>query len=97
MQTGADLWYIPELHPGEENRMNTKTLDRSLYGVDPRGESCEPAAAQKERRITRAQLPLCCPLPEECLWNAHPRVYLAIEAGGEAQCPYCGTRYRLSD
>jgi uncharacterized Zn-finger protein len=29
------------------------------------------------------------------LWNSHPRVYLAIEASGEARCPYCGARYTL--
>ena len=41
------------------------------------------------------QLPLCCPLPGDGVWNAHPRVYLPIEKGGEAQCPYCSTRYQL--
>jgi uncharacterized Zn-finger protein len=25
----------------------------------------------------------------------HPRVFLPIEAKGEALCPYCGTLYRL--
>jgi len=32
------------------------------------------------------------------LWNAHPRVYLPIEAnGGEVACPYCGAQFALVD
>lgn len=45
--------------------------------------------------ITAQDLPLHCPTPEQMLWNAHPRVFLPIEASGEALCPYCGTRYVL--
>jgi len=52
---------------------------------------------QREVRVSRDQLPLSCPLPEEEIWNLHPRVYLPIERTGEAVCPYCGTRYILSD
>ncbi len=77
--------------------MNERAIDRSIYGVAPDGSRCEPAAAARTRTVTRAQLPLCCPLPEECLWNAHPRVYLPIQASGEALCPYCGTRYVLAE
>jgi uncharacterized Zn-finger protein len=29
------------------------------------------------------------------LWNSHPKVYLPIEATGEAKCPYCSSAYRL--
>ena len=36
-----------------------------------------------------------CPNPKMSLWNAHPRVYFEIGTSGEAQCPYCGTLYRL--
>jgi len=52
---------------------------------------------QREIRVSREQLPLSCPLPEEEIWNLHPRVYLPIEKTGEAVCPYCGTRYILTD
>ena len=45
--------------------------------------------------VTAADLPLHCPLPSQKLWNTHPRVYLPVEATGEAKCPYCGTVYRL--
>jgi uncharacterized Zn-finger protein len=49
-------------------------------------------------RVHRADLPLSCPPPgEEEAWSLHPRVYLPIEATGEARCPYCGTRYLLED
>ena len=56
------------------------------------------ANAQREYEIGRADLPLSCPLPSMALWNSHPRVYLPIEAeGGQAECPYCGAKYRLID
>jgi uncharacterized Zn-finger protein len=45
--------------------------------------------------ITRSDLPLHCPLPRMSLWNSHPRVYLPIEDGGSARCPYCGAEYIL--
>ena len=54
----------------------------------------EPDAG-KAREITRADLPLSCPLPGMRLWNSHPRVYLAIEKTGWAKCPYCSAEYSL--
>jgi uncharacterized Zn-finger protein len=48
-------------------------------------------------KVSRADLPLSCPPPDEEVWNMHPRVYLPIEKTGEAVCPYCGARYALSD
>jgi uncharacterized Zn-finger protein len=47
------------------------------------------------KQVTRDDLPLSCPMPEDEVWNMHPRVYLPIEKTGEAVCPYCGMRYRL--
>ena len=47
--------------------------------------------------MTRADLPLSCPLPSMALWNSHPRVYLPVEAERECQCPYCGAHYTLVD
>jgi uncharacterized Zn-finger protein len=49
----------------------------------------------KTVEITEAQLPLHCPLPEQSVWNTHPRVFLPVEESGEALCPYCGTHYVL--
>jgi len=53
------------------------------------------ANAENEYRVRAEDLPLRCPLPGMYLWNSHPRVYLPIEATGEAKCPYCGARYEL--
>ena len=52
-------------------------------------------AVQKTREIQAADLPLCCPRPNDSLWNAHPRVYLPIEKTGTAVCPYCDAEYHL--
>ena len=50
------------------------------------------------REVTRADLPLSCPMPGAALWNAHPKVYLPIvEEGGRSVCPYCGMHYVLRD
>jgi uncharacterized Zn-finger protein len=56
-----------------------------------------PANAELRYEVSRADLPLSCPTPEMSLWNSHPRVYLPIEASGEALCPYCGALYVLRD
>ncbi len=53
--------------------------------------------AESHYEVTRADLPLHCPLPGTTLWNSHPRVYLPIEATGKAKCPYCGADYVLKD
>jgi uncharacterized Zn-finger protein len=56
-----------------------------------------PANAQNSYEVTRADLPLSCPMPSMVLWNSHPKVYLAVEATGSAKCPYCGAQYTLKD
>ncbi len=57
------------------------------------------ATAQKMNeqiiKVSKEQLPLSCPQPEEDVWNMHPRVYLPLDKTGEAVCPYCGARYVL--
>jgi uncharacterized Zn-finger protein len=53
--------------------------------------------AQNRYEVTRADLPLSCPMPGMTLWNSHPRVYLPIEDSGEERCPYCGALYVLKD
>lgn len=53
--------------------------------------------ARSEYKITKADLPLHCPMPSMSLWNSHPRVYLPIEETGKAKCPYCGADYILQD
>lgn len=53
--------------------------------------------AENRYEVTRADLPLHCPMKGMSLWNSHPRVYLPIEKTGEARCPYCGALYVLKD
>jgi len=60
--------------------------------------SATVANAQGVYRVTRADLPLACPMPSMALWNSHPRVYLPIEQEqGRSQCPYCGSTFELVD
>lgn len=47
--------------------------------------------------ITVDDLPLCCPMPNMRLWDAHPRVYLPVEKKGHIVCPYCEAHYTLVD
>jgi len=60
-------------------------------------EQLHPANSQRSYRITRADLPLHCPMPDSYLWNSHPKVFLPIEETGEAKCPYCSASYTLVD
>ncbi len=60
-------------------------------------EKLIPANAQHQYRVRGKDLPLSCPMPGMYLWNSHPKVFLPIEATGEAKCPYCGAEYFLSD
>ena len=60
------------------------------------GTLIEPNA-ESRYEITRADLPLSCPMPGMAVWNSHPKVYLPIEETGEAKCPYCGAEFRLID
>ncbi len=45
--------------------------------------------------VTAQDLPLTCPMPDMNLWNAHPKVVIPLNQGGEARCPYCGTLYHF--
>jgi uncharacterized Zn-finger protein len=57
-----------------------------------------PANAENRYEVTRADLPLSCPMPGMTLWNSHPKVYLPIvDDGGESTCAYCGAHYVLRD
>lgn len=64
---------------------------------DTNTETKQTRTANTEQRyqVTRADLPLCCPMPDMSVWNSHPKVYLPLEDGGEATCPYCGAVYSL--
>ncbi len=58
-------------------------------------EHLETANAERVYKVTRADLPLHCPQPSMYLWNSHPKVFLPIEATGQAQCPYCSSMFKL--
>lgn len=52
------------------------------------------AKANRHYQVREADLPLSCPMPDMPLWDSHPRIWLPLaEAGGSAQCTYCGTRF----
>ena len=51
--------------------------------------------AQKEIEVGASDMPLHCPMPDMVSWNSHPRVFLDVAKTGSAQCPYCGTMYKL--
>lgn len=57
----------------------------------------EKACTKRHKVISHNELPLCCPQPDERLWDGHPRVYLDIEKEGSVTCPYCETIYTLSE
>jgi uncharacterized Zn-finger protein len=54
-----------------------------------------PANSSRTYEVEPSDLPLACPMPQMSLWNSHPRVYLPIEATGNAKCPYCGAEFTL--
>ena len=56
-----------------------------------------PACSKRVYNVTKANLPLSCPMPEMRLWDAHPKVYLPIEETGYATCSYCSAEYILTD
>jgi uncharacterized Zn-finger protein len=57
----------------------------------------ETANAASCYRVSRADLPLSCPMPHMVLWCSHPKVYLPIEATGWAKCPYCSAEFQLDE
>lgn len=60
-------------------------------------EKNEASCAKRRYEITQADLPLSCPMRDERVWDAHPRVYLSIEETGVVRCPYCSAEYILKD
>lgn len=67
------------------------------HPTDAANSSLDNANTRQEYEVSRTDLPLSCPTPEQKIWNSHPRVYLPVEETGTAVCPYCSARYRLVD
>ena len=53
------------------------------------------ANTENKYEVTKADLPLHCPMDGMSLWNSHPKVYLPIEKTGHAKRPYCGAEFTL--
>jgi len=64
-----------------------------IFMKDTGSQGC----CDKRLVVSLKDLPLCCPLPKNRVWDAHPRVYLPIERSKCEICPYCGTEYILDD
>ena len=62
---------------------------------DPTQADLVAPNAENRYQVSDGDLPLSCQMPGMHLWNSHPRVYLPIEATGQARCPYCGATYVL--
>lgn len=57
----------------------------------------QEACTRRLYEVSRANLPLSCPMQDMRLWDAHPRVYLPIEETGRAICPYCDAEFILKN
>ncbi|AWD32624.1 hypothetical protein CKSOR_00518 [Candidatus Kinetoplastibacterium sorsogonicusi] len=46
--------------------------------------------------IKSKDVSICCPMPNENIWNLHPKIFLKITApDNKVKCPYCNTEYRI--
>ncbi len=85
--------------PAGDLRTSVEERGEALSGRD-RFLRCRPANTGQVVTVDEADLPACCPPPEACLWNSHPRVYLPLDPvskdGRQARCPYCSTLYLLA-
>ena len=61
------------------------------------GNTLIQANSKNLYEVSKADLPLHCPMDGMSLWNSHPRVYLSIDETGKVKCPYCGADYLLKD
>lgn len=51
---------------------------------------------QTTRQVTKAELPLSCPLENSGSVTAHPRVFLPLsDDNRKEKCPYCSAQYEL--
>ena len=55
------------------------------------------ANAVSRYEVSKADLPLHCPMDNMTLWDSHPKVFLPLDENGEATCPYCGALYVVKD
>ncbi len=60
-------------------------------------KTMEPSNTKRRYEVSSADMPVCCPMPDQAVWNSHPRVYLPFEESKEAVCPYCEAHFFLVD
>ena len=82
-------------HRQSKWRASAPTKGKVMANTQTKPAKEIPANAQNRYEVTRADLPVHCPMPGMSLWNSHPRVFLPVEENGEARCPYCGAMYVL--
>lgn len=47
--------------------------------------------------VEKKDLPAHCPPVESQKWNMHPKVFLQFDDKGQAACPYCSSKYQLTE
>lgn len=47
------------------------------------------------KTVNAKEVPISCPMPDEALWNQHPKVYIPLDDSGSGSCPYCGNQFQL--
>ncbi|MBB71044.1 MAG: hypothetical protein CMF50_01440 [Legionellales bacterium] len=60
-------------------------------------QGTQRANTKRIYHVSAKDLPLSCPTKDMRVWDAHPKVYLPIEASGKAVCPYCDAEFILED
>jgi uncharacterized Zn-finger protein len=83
-------------HRPESAREKGQVTTPDTVSTEGEGNALSPNA-RRRYEVTRADLPLHCPMDGMSLWDSHPRVYLAIEETGQARCPYCGAEFILKE
>jgi uncharacterized Zn-finger protein len=74
---------------------NGKTSESAHQPKDLENIMSEVSQMLPSVELGSEDMPAYCPNPAMPLWSSHPRVYLEMNAQGEAKCPYCGTQYKL--
>jgi len=59
-------------------------------------QSKKEANANRLYKVSKKDLPICCPMPDMDIWNSHPKVYIPLgDDNKEDMCPYCSAKFEL--
>ncbi|MEE2769831.1 MAG: zinc-finger domain-containing protein [Pseudomonadota bacterium] len=50
---------------------------------------------RKRLVVSKSDLPISCPLPDDEAWSLHPKVYIPLDQTDEYTCPYCSRHFIL--